>query len=415
MAKQVKHKWAFKAGMRARSYNWKSSAKAIARLKSTVSEIKAVNRSDPAAAAEGVIALAERIWPAFEHIDTSSGALGSAVNGTLETLIPILIAAPADVATRAKWLDRLRQAIQDDGVDYLFPFSEHFGEIAKFPKLMNQHADLDLDIIRHAWSDWAQFSYITTATLTLSCLLEAERYDDLTEVLALQKSRSWSDERFAAQALLRQGRDDEALAFAQVMLDAGHQSYNYAEICKFCEDLLVRQGKAGDAYSRFGLPTAAGNTYLSMWRSLFKRYPDRDPRSILEDLMGLYDAKGKWFATAKTAGFLDIALDCAADTAVEPATLIRAARDFTTKDPTFAAMVALQAIAHLLAGRGYEAIPSDLDAAASHLLAATTKLDQVGWALQTLRRLEASPPPHVDGLMMLRLRATIAIFENAVV
>ena len=109
MAKQVTHRWAFKAGMRAGSYNWKSSAKAIARLKSTVSEIKAVNRSDPAAAAEGVIALAERIWPAFEHIDTSSGALGSAVNGTLETLIPILIAAPADEATRAKWLDRLRQ------------------------------------------------------------------------------------------------------------------------------------------------------------------------------------------------------------------------------------------------------------------------------------------------------------------
>jgi hypothetical protein len=109
------------------------------------------------------------------------------------------------------------------------------------------------------------------------------------------------------------------------------------------------------------------------------------------------------------------ALDCAADTAVEPATLIRAARDFTTKDPTFAAMVALQAIAHRLAGRGYEAIPSDLDVAASHLLAATTKLDQLGWALQTLRRLETAPPPHADGLMMLRLRATITIFENAVV
>jgi hypothetical protein len=143
MAKQTKHKWAFKAGMRTRSYNWKSSTRAIARLKAAISEIKAVNRTDPVAAAEGVIALAERIWPAFEHIDTSSGALGSAVNSTLETLIPILIAAPVDEAARAKWLNRLRQAIQDDGVDYLFPFSERFGEIAKFPKLMNEHADFD--------------------------------------------------------------------------------------------------------------------------------------------------------------------------------------------------------------------------------------------------------------------------------
>jgi hypothetical protein len=269
-------------------------------------------------------------------------------------------------------------------------------------------------MIRHAWSDWERFSYVRTSTLTLSCLLEAERYVELTEVLALQKMRSWSDERFAAQALLRQGREDEALAFAQAMLDASRQSYHHTEICQFCEDVLVRKGKEDDAYRRFGLPTASGNTYLSMWRSLFKRYPDRDPRGILNDLMDLYEAKGKWFATAKTAGFLDIALDCAADTAVEPATLIRAARDFTTKDPTFAANVALQAIAHLLAGRGYEANPFDLDTAASYLLAATTKLDQVGWALQALRRLEANPFPHADGLMMLRLRSTIADFEDAV-
>ncbi len=53
----------------------------------------------------------ERLWPALEHIDTSSGALGSAVYKTLDTLIPIIIEAPADDKTRNKWLDRLWQAI----------------------------------------------------------------------------------------------------------------------------------------------------------------------------------------------------------------------------------------------------------------------------------------------------------------
>lgn len=76
MAKTPAHKWAFKPGMRAGAYSWKSSAKAIERLKSASSEIRAVARVDPVTAAEGVIALAQRIWPAFEHIDTSSGALG---------------------------------------------------------------------------------------------------------------------------------------------------------------------------------------------------------------------------------------------------------------------------------------------------------------------------------------------------
>jgi len=96
MANKPTHKWDFKPGMRAGAYSWKSSAKAIERLKSANSEIRAVAKVDPVTAAEGVIALAQRIWPAFEHIDTSSGALGTAVRRTLEELLPILIEAPAD-------------------------------------------------------------------------------------------------------------------------------------------------------------------------------------------------------------------------------------------------------------------------------------------------------------------------------
>lgn len=62
MAKAT-HRWAFKPGMRAGAYSWKSSSKAIERLKSASSEIRAVARVDPVTAAEGVIALAQRIWP----------------------------------------------------------------------------------------------------------------------------------------------------------------------------------------------------------------------------------------------------------------------------------------------------------------------------------------------------------------
>ena len=115
MAKAARQSLAFKAGMRARSYGWRGSQKAIARLKDAVSEIKAIRKRDPVAAGEGVVSLAERIWPAFEQIDTSSGALGNAVNRTLENLTPILIAAPADEATRAGWLERLYQAIREEG------------------------------------------------------------------------------------------------------------------------------------------------------------------------------------------------------------------------------------------------------------------------------------------------------------
>ncbi|MBK4717628.1 hypothetical protein JJL56_01980 [Azospirillum sp. YIM DDC1] len=113
-------KWAFKTKLRARAFGWRGSQAAIARLKEAVSEIRTVSKIDPLTAGEGALALMERLWPAFEQIDTSTGALGSAVHKALDEVIPILIAAPADPKTRAKWLERLYQAVLDDGVQYLF-------------------------------------------------------------------------------------------------------------------------------------------------------------------------------------------------------------------------------------------------------------------------------------------------------
>ncbi|MFY9237551.1 MAG: hypothetical protein WAO78_01485, partial [Roseovarius sp.] len=259
MAKAT-HKWAFKPGMRAGAYSWKSSSKAIERLKSASSEIRAVARVDPLTAAEGVIALAQRIWPAFEHTDTSSGALGNAVRRTLEELLPVLIEAPADEKTRAKWLEQLREAIEDDGVDYLAPIADCFGQIAAYPSLMNLHADRDLDMIEAAWADHAHFIHVPTGTLTLSCLLEAGRYDELLALLARKKTRLWFDEKFGAEALLRQGREDEALARAEALLLDQRRQWGHVEISQFCERILVSQGREEDAYLRFGLPSASGNT-----------------------------------------------------------------------------------------------------------------------------------------------------------
>lgn len=411
MAQASKHKWAFKAGMRAGAFGWRGSAKAVARLKSTVTEIKAVRRKDPVVAAEGCIALAERIWPAFEHIDTSSGSLGTAVYRTLEQLLPILIDAPADEPTRAAWLERLREAIAEDGVDYLSPLADRFGEIAAFPALQQSHAERDLDLIRMAWADHSFFSHVPTATLTLSCLLEAGRYDEVHALLKLAKTRMWHYEKYGAEALVRQGMDDEALALASSLLQSGRAVWRASDIQRFCEGILSHQGKSDEAYHRFGLPSAAGNTWLAMWRDLIKRYPDRDPRAVLEDLIALYGNKGKWFATAKTAGFLDIALDCAADMDAAPATLTRAARDFAETEPRFAAQVALHAIKQLLADRGYDASPLDIDEAFGYLIAASDKIGHRQWALTQLNTMVNSSP-HED-LMAHRLATKLAGFEAA--
>jgi hypothetical protein len=209
------HGWRFKAKLRAHAFGWRGSALAVTRLKEAVSEIKAVAKSDPVTAGEGAVSLMERIWPAFQDIDTSSGALGTAVAGTLEQLIPVLVEAPADHAVRAKWLERLFDAVQEDGVQYLAPVEEKWGEIARYPDLINAFADRLLPVLRRAWADQERFSYVTGTAIGLSCLLEAGRYAELQDLLATQRMRFWSWHRFGAEALLRQGFCEAAIAYAE--------------------------------------------------------------------------------------------------------------------------------------------------------------------------------------------------------
>ncbi|MBK7539253.1 MAG: hypothetical protein IPI49_28590 [Myxococcales bacterium] len=65
-------------------------------------------------AAEGAIAFLERVSPALEHVDSSSGSIGTAVGNAIGELVPIIANAPADAKTRDAWLDRLFEAHQAD-------------------------------------------------------------------------------------------------------------------------------------------------------------------------------------------------------------------------------------------------------------------------------------------------------------
>ena len=89
---------------------------AVQRIKEALAEIGSVERHDLIHAAEGAIRLIERLSPALEHVDSSSGALGSAVNGAIEMLVPLIATAPVTSKVRESWLDRLYEACELDGV-----------------------------------------------------------------------------------------------------------------------------------------------------------------------------------------------------------------------------------------------------------------------------------------------------------
>ena len=86
-AMAVQHRWAFKTRLRSGAYKWSGSRLACQRLKEAAAEIKAAAKSDPVVASEGYVSLVERIWPAFESIDTSSGALASTKNNEISGVV----------------------------------------------------------------------------------------------------------------------------------------------------------------------------------------------------------------------------------------------------------------------------------------------------------------------------------------
>src|SRR4051794_33337836 len=106
--------------------------------------------------------------------------------------------------------------------------------------------------------------------------------------------------------------------------------------------LLDQCCRADDAYHRYGLKTATGPTYLPIFRDTVKRYPDRDRREVLLDLIETVSvASGS--PRRRTPGSLT-SPSHARDFAAEPATLVRAARGFAAKEPKFAAEIGVMAL-----------------------------------------------------------------------
>ena len=293
-------RWAFTARFRSRAFGWRGSDLAAQRLKEAVGEIRRVAKVDPLHAGAGAVSLLERLWPALQDIDTSSGRLGRAVYDTTNALIPIIANAPADCPTRAKWLRRLFDAIQEDGVDYLWTVADRWGEIAVYPELLFKYADDFLPLLNRVWKEGRPGEHVKGAPICLSSLLAAGRDDALFSLLAHSRHKIWHYHQFGAEALARKGLPDAAIAYADACRDANSDR----RIDGFCERILIADGRSDEAYDRYGIHQGLRSTYLATYRALTDRYPNREPRSILQDLITTHGEPGKWFAAAKDAGFL---------------------------------------------------------------------------------------------------------------
>ncbi|MEQ9325285.1 MAG: hypothetical protein RIF41_39325 [Polyangiaceae bacterium] len=384
MAKAPAHKWTFRARFRRRAFGWKSQP-AITRIKEAVSEIKKAARKDPLLGAEGALLFLEKLSPAIEQVDSSSGAIGTAVNNAIAALVEIIGAAPADEDTRAKWLERLWEAYQNDDIPYLESLGDDWGALCASPEVASRWADELLGTCKMAWSPDPELrGFFKGTTNCLSALLAAGRHEELLELLEMAPHPMWHYRLYGVKALVAMGRKAEAIRYAE---EGRGLNDSPVAIARACEEVLLSSGLKDEAYSRYGLVANEAGTYLAWFRAVAKKYPHKSKAEVLADLVAHTPGEeGKWFAAAKSAKLFDEAIELANRTPCSPQTLTRAARDFEEKNPAFALEAGLAALRWLVEGYGYEITGADVYAAYSHTMKAA---ERAGVADETHARIRA--------------------------
>ena len=397
------HAWAFRARFRRAAFGWKGSKLAIEGIHEALAEIRAVARQDPASAAEGAVLLLERLSPAFNQVDSSSGALGAAV----QDLVPLIRGASVDSAVRNRWLDRLFEAIQEDDPPYIESLGDHWGELCATPELASSWADQLLPILRNVLRDRKRgtYAFFPGTSLCYSALFKAGRHDELLELLAMDPRPIWPYMIWGARVLVARGQVDEAIAYVR---ERARSTTSLEPIARFAEDTLLQAGRRAEAFDQYALLANQANSNLSTFRALAKKYPELAPEKLLEHLVAATPGEpGKWFATAKTLKLFDRATALAWASPCDPKTLTRAARDHLVKQPDFALQAALAALHWMSLGHGYELtgfdvmeahrLASEAGRSTGHMDLAQTSIEQA-LALERpmsawmRRSLELSPP-----------------------
>jgi len=352
------HKWQFTSRFRRHAFGWRSDTP-ITRIKEALTEIKQCSRKEPVLAAEGAITLLEKLSPALEQVDSSSGALGSAVNKAIDTLVPLIVKADVEPKLRQRWLERLWQALQDDEIPYIELLGDYWGELCVTQELASHWADAFMPVVERIWNpNVSGHGYFKGTSACLSALFAAGRYDELLTLIDKASFTWWRNRQWGVKALTAMSKKAEAIRYAEKSRGLNDPGW---QIAQACEAILLSSGLADEAYRRYAVAANLSTTNLATFRAIVKKYPCVPPEQILGDLIASTPgSEGKWFAAAKDAGLFDVAIALATHSPTDPRTLTRAARDYAEKQPEFALAAGLAALRWLSLGYGYDIIGADI-------------------------------------------------------
>ncbi len=356
----MKNKWKFISYFRSNAYGWKGSRLAAKRVKDAVAEINKVAKVDLADAAIGAVKFIEKIVPAIEQVDDSWGILGNSVGSAIPELIDVMTRAVVHGIMDKEQIKRIWVAYINDGFGYLESIGEYWGQICGTSDRATMWVNLLLLMEKEKIGEEKILGYSRGTIPLLSCLITCKRYAELMYYLKSPNLGAWSYQVFGATALLEQGMVDEAITYAQ----GCEKLFNAPlfSIWAFCENALLKAGRYEEAYEKYGFASGDQQTNLNIYRSIVKKYPMIGAERIFNDLINKSspENKGKWFATAKSLGKLELALNLAQQGPTEPKTLTRAAKEYQDKAPDFALECAMTALRWISKGYGYEITGADV-------------------------------------------------------
>ena len=349
--------WQFSSRFRRHAFGWRSDLP-IKRIKEALKELKKTARQDPVEAADGAVKLIEKLSPALERVDSSSGALGSALHKAISELTTLIAKAQVLESVRQKWMERLWVALQADQMPYIESLADYWGELCVSSALASSWADRFLPIVQQAWGSSDRGSYTLEITPCLSSLLSAGRHIEIIELLKQAPFTWWHYRRWGVKALCGLGQHKEAVEFAEASLGINDPK---SEIAIACESILLELGCIDEAYDQYAYEANQKTTNLATFRAIGKKYPHKSAKEILCDLAQREPgSEGKWFAAAKSAEQFELAVAWIRQSPTDPRTLSRAARDYALKHPEFALESGLAALNWISHGYGYEITGQDV-------------------------------------------------------
>jgi hypothetical protein len=357
-----------------------------------VAEIKKIARKDPVLAAEGAVLFLEKVSPALAHVDSSSGAIGAAVNNAIDILASIIASAPEDGDRRDKWLECLWKAVEDDDIPYIELLPEYWGGLCATRERASQWADSFVEGVKIAWRPSSEYhSYFKGTIACLSALIKAGRNEEVLVLLELSPYKYWHYRKWGVKALSAMGKKAEAIRYAESNIGINDP---LGAIAETCEEILLSSNMTDEAYDRYAILANRGISHLATFRGIAKKYPQKTAAEILHDLVeSTPGEEGKWFASAKSAGLHDEAIELANKTPCDPRTLTRAAKEAATEHPAFAVEAGMAALKWLCAGCGYEITSLDIWAAYRHTMEAATNagiLQETRGRIQRLVQISAT-------------------------